>query len=96
MWTLAKVRNGFADLPNEKFHTFAVKRAGIVVGELKWVYRPKNAGGYAWRGMVLEDHARYGAPVSFYDKNKNKVLDWFKEDASNHMKQDEENGLTQA
>ena len=45
MWTLAKVRDGFADLPSEKYHTFAVKRDGEIVGQLKWKYRPKNAGG---------------------------------------------------
>ena len=46
-WALAKVLNGFADLPNEKFHTFAVKKNGKVVGQLAWTYRPKNAGGSA-------------------------------------------------
>ena len=66
-WALAKVMNGFADLGNEKFHTFAVKRDGEVVGQLKWTYRPKNAGGYAWQGKI------------FKSKNKKNVLNWFKE-----------------
>ena len=76
-WALAKVLNGFADLPNEKFHTFAVKKNGKVVGELVWKYRPKNAGGYAWQGKLF--NASYGMDVCFYDKNKQNVLKWFKE-----------------
>jgi hypothetical protein len=78
MWTLAKVLNGFADLPNEKFHTFAVKYDGDIVGELKWKYRPKNAGGYAWQGKIFNSKKNFGMDVSFYDKNKVKVLEWFK------------------
>ena len=78
IWTLAKVMNGFADLPNEKFHTFAIKRDGEVVGQLKWQYRPKNAGGYAWQGKLFATAKTYGAVVCFYDKNKKNVLDWFK------------------
>lgn len=78
MWTLAKVLNGFADLPNEKFHTFAIKHNGVVIGELKWTYRPKNAGGYAWQGKILNSKKHYGMTVSFFDKDKKKVLDWFK------------------
>lgn len=79
MWSLAKVKNGFADLSNEKFHTFAVKYDGKVVGELAWKYRPKNAGGYAWQGKVFGTPKSRGMDVTFYDKNKQKVLDWFKE-----------------
>jgi hypothetical protein len=79
MWTLAKVMNGFADLGNEKFHTFAVKRDGEVVGQLKWQYRPKNAGGYAWQGKLFATAKSHGAVVCFYDKNKKNVLNWFKE-----------------
>lgn len=79
MWTLAKVRDGFADLGNEKFHTFAIKRDGEVVGQLKWKYRPKNAGGYAWQGLLFNSPKHGGMHVSFFDKNKNNVLNWFKE-----------------
>ncbi len=79
MWTLAKVKNGFADLPNEKFHTFVVKRDGKVIGELAWKYRPKNAGGYAWQGKIFGTEKSFGMDVTFYDKNKQKVLEWFKE-----------------
>lgn len=78
-WALAKVLNGFADLPNEKFHTFAVKKNGEVVGELAWKYRPKNAGGYAWQGKLFNSKKHYGMDVSFFDKNKETVLKWFKE-----------------
>jgi len=78
-WALAKVMNGFADLGNEKFHTFAVKKNGVVVGELAWKYRPKNAGGYAWQGKLFATAKSYGAVVCFYDKNKQNVLKWFKE-----------------
>jgi len=78
VWTLAKVLNGFADLPNEKFHTFAIKHNGKVVGELAWKYRPKNAGGYAWQGKILNSKKHFGMNVSFYDKNKKNVLEWFK------------------
>lgn len=78
-WAIAKVRDGFADLPNEKFHTFAVKKNGEVVGQLKWKYRPKNAGGYAWQGLIFKSKKHYGMDVSFFDKDKKKVLDWFKE-----------------
>lgn len=78
-WALAKVMNGFADLTNEKFHTFAVKRNGVIVGELAWKYRPKNAGGYAWQGTLFATAKSYGAVVCFHDKNKPNVLKWFKE-----------------
>ena len=77
-WALAKVKNGFADLGNEKFHTFAVKKNGEVVGQLKWTYRPKNAGGYAWQGKLLKSKKHFGMDVSFFDKNKKNVLEWFK------------------
>jgi len=77
-WTIAKVLNGFADLPNEKFHTFAVKKNGKIVGELAWKYRPKNAGGYAWQGKLF--NARHGMDVVFFDKRKENVLNWFKSD----------------
>jgi hypothetical protein len=79
MWTLAKVRDGFADLGNEKFHTFAIKCDGEVIGQLKWTYRPKNAGGYAWQGKLFNSKNHPGAVVCFYDKNKQNVLNWFKE-----------------
>lgn len=78
-WALAKVMNGFADLTNEKFHTFAVKKNGEVVGELVWKYRPKNAGGYAWQGKLFKSKKHFGMDVSFFDKNKQNVLNWFKE-----------------
>ena len=78
-WALAKVMNGFADLGNEKFHTFAIKRDGEVVGQLKWTYRPKNAGGYAWQGKLFKSKKHFGMDVSFFDKNKQNVLKWFKE-----------------
>jgi hypothetical protein len=78
-WALAKVMNGFADLSNEKFHTFAVKKNGVIVGELAWKYRPKNAGGYAWQGKLFATAKSHGAVVCFYDKNKQNVLKWFKE-----------------
>jgi hypothetical protein len=79
MWSIAKVRNGFADLGNEKFHTFAIKCDGEVVGQLKWTYRPKNAGGYAWQGKIFKSKKHFGMDVSFFDKNKQNVLNWFKE-----------------
>lgn len=79
-WTLAKVLDGFADLPNEKFHTFAVKKNGEVVGQLKWKYRPKNAGGYAWQGLLFNSKKHFGMDVCFYDKRKQNVLEWFKND----------------
>ncbi len=78
-WTLAKVLDGFADLPSEKYHTFAVKKNGEVVGQLKWKYRPKNAGGYAWQGLLFKSKKHFGMDVSFFDKNKQNVLNWFKE-----------------
>lgn len=79
MWALAKVLNGFADLSNDHFHTFAIKKDGVVVGQLKWTYRPKNAGGYAWQGKIFKSKKHYGMDVSFFDKNKQNVLNWFKE-----------------
>jgi hypothetical protein len=79
MWTLAKVRDGFADLGNEKFHTFAIKRDSEVIGQLKWQYRPKNAGGYAWQGKQFNSKNYPGAVVCFYDKSKDNVVNWFKE-----------------
>lgn len=77
IWTIAKVLNGFADLPHERFHTFAIKRDGVIVGELKFVYRPKNAGGYAWKG-TFHGAGPAGMDVCFYDCRKEKVLEWFK------------------
>ncbi len=79
MWALAKVLNGFADLSNDHFHTFAIKKDGVVVGQLKWKYRPKNAGGYAWQVKIFKSKKHYGMDVSFFDKNKQNVLNWFKE-----------------
>ena len=78
-WTIAKVKDGFADLPSEKFHTFAVKKNGEVVGQLKWKYRPKNAGGYAWQGLIFNSKKNFGMDVCFFDKRKENVLNWFKE-----------------
>jgi hypothetical protein len=78
-WTIAKVMDGFADLPSEKYHTFAVKKNGVVVGKLQWKYRPKNAGGYAWQGLLFGTEKTYNMDVSFFDKDKTKVLNWFKE-----------------
>lgn len=76
MWTIAKVLDGFADLPSEKYHTFAVKKNGVIVGQLKWKNRPKNAGGAAWQGRLFK--LEFGMDVCFYSKNKQAVLDWFK------------------
>lgn len=76
MWTIAKIRDGFADLPNERFHTFAIKFDGKVVGELKWKYRHKTEGGPAWRGTLFK--LSHGMDVCFYAKDKQQVLAWFK------------------
>ena len=81
MWSLAKVRNGFADLQNERFHTFAVKYDGNIVGELKYAGRPKSAGGAAWRGRIFNSKRHGGGDVVFYDPRKEAVLTWFKNDA---------------
>lgn len=85
MWSLAKVRNGLHDLPNDRFHTFAVKYEGEVVGELKFDRgRWKSAGGPAWKGTLFKTsiHGRTDssgcAGVAYYSKDKRKVLDWFK------------------
>lgn len=81
MWTLAKVLNGFADLQNERFHTFMIKKNGEIVGELKFASRPKNAGGPAWRAKLF--NAEYcGMDVCFYSKNKQEVLNWVKTDGN--------------
>ena len=78
MWTIAKVLNGFADLGNERFHTFAIKQDGVVVGELKYASRPKNAGGPAWRGKLFNSPKHYGMDATYFSSNKNHVLHWFK------------------
>ena len=78
MWTLAKVKDGFADLPSDKYHTFAIKKDGEIVGQLKWKYRPKNAGGYAWQGLLFNSKKLCGMDVCCFDKNKKNVLEWFK------------------
>jgi hypothetical protein len=85
MWTIAKVMNGFADLPNEKFHTFAIKYKGKVVGQLKWQYRPKNAGGSAWQSKLFNSKKHYGMDVSFFGSNKNDALAWFKNEGIKHL-----------
>lgn len=85
MWTLAKVLNGFADLPNERFHTFAVKYNGEVIGELKFAGRPKNAGGPAWRGTIFNSKKHFGMNVTFFDSRKAKVLEWFKTEGHNYL-----------
>ena len=75
MWTIAKVRNGFADLPNERFHTFAIKLEGEVVGELQFYRgRWKSAGGPAWKGIKFKNSCCY------FSKKKEDVLHWFKTD----------------
>lgn len=89
MWSLAKVLNGFADLGNERFHTFAIKKNDKVVGELKFASRPKNAGGPAWKAKLF-NAGDCDMDVCFYDKNKNKVLDWIKTDGYKHIKRREE------
>ena len=85
MWTLAKVLNGFADLQNERFHTFAVKYNGVVVGQLKFASRPKNAGGAAWQGKIFNSPKHYGMDVSFFGKNKQEVLEWFKNEGPKNI-----------
>jgi hypothetical protein len=85
MWTLAKVLNGFADLQNERFHTFAVKYNGKVVGQLKFTSRPKNAGGPAWQGKIFNSTKHFGMDVSFFGKNKQEVLEWFKTEGPRHI-----------
>lgn len=85
MWTIAKVLDGFADLPNERFHTFAVKYDGEVVGKLKFDRgRWKSAGGPAWQGTLFkttlhgQDYGSVCTGISYYSKDKRKVLAWFK------------------
>lgn len=78
MWSMAKVLNGFADLQNERFHTFAIKKDGKVVGELKWTSRPKNAGGPAWRGKLFNSPKHHGMDVVYFSSKKENVLHWFK------------------
>jgi len=85
MWTIAKVRDGFADLPNERFHTFAVKYDGEVVGKLRFDRgRWKSAGGPAWQGILFktklhgQDYGSGCSGISYYNKDKRKVLEWFK------------------
>lgn len=85
MWTIAKVRDGFSDLPYEKFHTFAVKRNGQIIGQLKWTNRAKNAGGAAWQGKVFKSPRHYGMDVSFFHSRKDEVLKWFKELGEDHF-----------
>lgn len=84
MWTIAKVKNGFADLPNERFHTFAIKRNGEVIGHLKYDHsRWKSAGGPAWKAEIYDTRKHPGADcVSFHSKDKNKVLEWVKQSFS--------------
>ncbi len=78
-WTLAKVKNGFDDLANERFHTFAIKCDGNVVGELKYEHgRWKSAGGPAWRGKLFKSPKHYGMDVVYYSRDKKNVLHWFK------------------
>ena len=87
MWTIAKVKNGFADLSNSRFHTFAILKDGEVVGELKFDHsRWKSAGGPAWKGMLHkpELHGNKSGPygnasvVCYYNKDRKNVLNWFK------------------
>jgi hypothetical protein len=85
MWAIAKVRNGFHDLPSDRFHTFAILKDGEIVGELKFDRgRWKSAGGPAWKGTLFKTslHGRTDssgcAGVVYYSKDKRKVLDWFK------------------
>ena len=85
MWTIAKVLDGFSDLPNERFHTFAVKYDGEVVGKLHFDRgRWKSAGGPAWQGTLFKttlhgrDYISGCTGISYYNKDKRKVLEWFK------------------
>lgn len=90
MWTLAKVLNGFADLQNERFHTFAIKKNGVVVGQLKFTSRPKNAGGPAWQAILFK--CEYDMDVSYFGKNKNEVLEWVKNDGNTRLERGLVNG----
>jgi hypothetical protein len=84
MWTFAKVLDGFHDLPNERFHTFAVKYDGEVVGKLRYNRGLRGGEGPAWQGTLFKTslHGRNDPSgcvgVSYYNKDKHKVLDWFK------------------
>lgn len=79
MFTIATKIDGKETLP-EAYRTWLVKYDGMVYGELKKDHtRWKSAGGSAWKGSVIRD----GIDVSFYDKDRNKVLQWLKTDGFN-------------
>jgi hypothetical protein len=86
MWTIAKVKDGFADFPNERFHTFAILKDREVVGKLRYDgSRWKSAGGPAWQGTLFKTslHGSIGsgpncAGRAYHNKDKSKVLAWFK------------------
>lgn len=51
-WAIAKVLDRCADMNNDHFHTFVIKRNGVIIGDLKWVRRWKSAGGGAWQARI--------------------------------------------
>lgn len=74
IWTMALIKDGFHDLPST-YRSYAILENGIVIGKLKYDRgRWKSAGGPAWQGTINEG----GAIACYYNKNRDKVLHWFK------------------
>ena len=77
MFTIAKVKNEALNGLPETFQVFVIKKDGREIGELKYDRgRWKSAGGPAWKGTLFSNDV--GGNPTYYAKNKNEVLEWFK------------------
>lgn len=87
MWTIAKVKNSFANLSNVKFHTYAILKNGKIIGKLKFDHSLTNSTGVpAWQGILyvpkeisnITHHEDIPVVLQYHDTNRDNVLNWFK------------------
>lgn len=57
----------------DRYKEYAIKVDGKVVGEIKWTYRPKNAGGSAWQASFKIDTEGFRSRTVF-NKDFKKLL----------------------
>jgi hypothetical protein len=75
MFTMARIKGseGLSDI----YQTFIIFRDGKEIGNLRYAYRPKNAGGRAWR-VTLTGAAECSMDVVSYHSTKAAGLEWIK------------------
>lgn len=53
------------------YDVYVVIKDGVIRGEIKWAYRPKNAGGSAWACYLDNEH---GNKTVMYNRDRTKLL----------------------